>query len=75
MENDIRDTVLAELDDLLRQWSSLSHGRRLGDTARIAGFQIDDVLHLQLRKSNPNARPRSLDDYYESLLILRKPAA
>lgn len=34
MENDIRDTVLAELDDLLGEWSSLGHGPRRADTAR-----------------------------------------
>ncbi len=46
----------------------------LADEARKAGFEIDAMHDIQLDKSNMNARPRSLDDYYETLLILRKPA-
>jgi len=29
---------------------------------------------VQLNKSNRNARPRSLDDYYETLIVLKQPA-
>jgi len=33
-----------------------------------------EALHdIKLFKSNANARPRSLDDYYETLIMLRKP--
>jgi hypothetical protein len=44
----------------------------LAEEARIAGFEIQALHHLQLQKSNANARPRSLDDYYETLIMLKK---
>jgi DNA modification methylase len=38
------------------------------------GFVIKDRFDVQLDKKNKNARPRSLDSYYESVFILRKPS-
>jgi DNA modification methylase len=46
----------------------------LADEARRVGFEIDALQDVQLVKLNRNARPRSLDDYYETLIILRKPS-
>ena len=37
------------------------------------GFDVENLIDVQLKKSNRNARPRSLDDYYETVIILRKP--
>ncbi len=45
----------------------------LADEARRCGFEVEALHSLQLQKSNANARPRSLDDYYETLIFLRKP--
>ncbi len=42
-----------------------------GEAAR-AGFTIEGELDLLLKKGNLNARPRSLDEYYETLIMLRK---
>jgi hypothetical protein len=44
----------------------------LAEEARITGFEVEALHHLQLQKSNANARPRSLDDYYETLIILKR---
>jgi DNA modification methylase len=45
----------------------------LANEARRAGFEVEALHHIQLFKSNMNARPRSLDDYYETLIMLRRP--
>ncbi len=45
----------------------------LADEARRAGFEVEALHDIKLFKSNANARPRSLDDYYETLIMLRKP--
>ncbi|MGQ4808456.1 hypothetical protein NKDENANG_01839 [Candidatus Entotheonellaceae bacterium PAL068K] len=44
----------------------------LADEALALGFEISYMCDVQLNKSNKNARPRSLDDYYETLIFLRK---
>lgn len=36
------------------------------------GFLIDEVVDIELDKKNRNARPRSLDKYFESAVILKK---
>jgi DNA modification methylase len=41
--------------------------------AQKVGFEVDALHDIQLDKSNMNARPRSLDNYYETLIMLRKP--
>ncbi len=45
----------------------------LADEACNAGFELEMTHDVQLQKANANARPRSLDDYYETLIVLRKP--
>lgn len=45
----------------------------LAEEAQNVGFEIEMLQDVQLNKSNKNARPRSLDDYYETLIMLRKP--
>lgn len=45
----------------------------LAEEARRVGFEVEALHDVQLKKSNVNARPRSLDDYYETLIFLRKP--
>jgi DNA modification methylase len=36
------------------------------------GFKIKEKFDVELNKKNKNARPRSLDKYYESVFILKK---
>lgn len=45
----------------------------LAEEAARAGFQIEALHDVMLNKANRNARPRSLDDYYETLIMLRRP--
>jgi hypothetical protein len=45
----------------------------LAEEAERAGLEVVALHDLQLQKANRNARPRSLDDYYETLIMLRKP--
>ncbi len=42
------------------------------ELAESCGFVIDDRINVELDKKNKNARPRSLDSYYETVFILRK---
>jgi len=42
--------------------------------AKSVGFGVESLIDVQLNKSNRNARPRSLDDYYETLIILQQPS-
>ena len=46
----------------------------LAEEAQRSKLIVEDMIDVQLVKSNRNARPRSLDDYYETILVLRKPA-
>ena len=46
----------------------------LAEEAQRAGFIVASLHDVELNKSNKNARPRSLDSYYETLVTLRKPA-
>lgn len=43
------------------------------ELAKSCGFVIDEQINVELDKKNKNARPRSLDSYYESVFVLRKP--
>jgi len=47
--------------------------RMLADEAEQVGFEVESLQDLQLVKLNKNARPRSLDDYYETIITLRNP--
>jgi len=42
----------------------------LAHEAQRAGLIVDKLVHVSLRKTNRNARPRSLDDYDETLIFL-----
>lgn len=41
--------------------------------AESCGFIIDDRINVELHKSNKNARPRSLDSFYETVFVIRRP--
>lgn len=41
--------------------------------AKAAGLEVENAIHVELKKQNAVARPRSLDAYYETVLILQKP--
>lgn len=44
----------------------------LAQEAEHAGLVVDQLVHIPLKKANRNARPRSLDDYDETLIFLSK---
>lgn len=44
------------------------------DIAVSCGFEVEEKVDVELDKKNKNARPRSLDSYYESVFVLKKPA-
>ncbi len=46
----------------------------LAEEAEQMGLTVEALLDVELKKANLNARPRSLDDYFETLIVLRKPA-
>lgn len=45
----------------------------LAREAEFAGFAVERLEDVQVKKANMNARPRSLDDYFETLIVLRCP--
>jgi predicted RNA methylase len=45
----------------------------LAEEACGVGFEVVGLHDVQLNKANMNARPRSLDSYFETLIFLRKP--
>ncbi len=46
----------------------------VAELAAANGLQVETALHVELNKQNAVARPRSLDAYYETILILHHPA-
>ena len=42
------------------------------EIAQESGFILEDRMDVKLNKRNRNARPRSLDDYFETVFLLRK---
>jgi methylase of polypeptide subunit release factors len=57
-----------------RQVLQVAHSAEyLAEESLRAGFDIRATHDLQLAKGNLNARPRSLDDYYETIIIMVKP--
>lgn len=44
-----------------------------GELATSCGFIVEKRVDVELDKKNRNARPRSMDKYYESIFFLRKP--
>ena len=47
--------------------------RLLAAEAGRGGLATGELLDVKLKKGNRNARPRSLDDYYETAIFLRAP--
>jgi DNA modification methylase len=45
----------------------------LAQEAERTGLTVEALHDVELKKANLNARPRSLDDYFETLIVLRKP--
>lgn len=45
----------------------------VSELATRCGLEIKSSIHVELNKQNPVARPRSLDAYYETILVLRRP--
>ncbi len=45
--------------------------RLLAGEAGRGGLAVGELLDVKLKKGNRNARPRSLDDYYETAIFLR----
>ena len=43
------------------------------ELAQSVGFVVEEQIDVELDKKNKNARPRSLDSYFESVFLLRKP--
>ena len=48
--------------------------RIFAELATAGGFRIEEQIDVELDKKNKNARPRSLDSYFESVFLLRKPS-
>jgi tRNA G10 N-methylase Trm11 len=44
----------------------------VSELAKENGLEVEEVLHVELHKQNTVARPRSLDPYYETVLVLGK---
>ncbi len=45
----------------------------VSELAERSGLEVEHALHVELNKQNTVARPRSLDAYYETALILKRP--
>jgi len=45
------------------------------EIAESCGFIVEESIDVELAKKNRNARPRSLDSYYETVVQLRKPVS
>jgi hypothetical protein len=45
------------------------------DLAKMCGFTVEKQIDVELDKKNKNARPRSMDSYYEAVFLIRKPIA
>jgi tRNA G10 N-methylase Trm11 len=43
----------------------------VSDLAIQCGLEVENAIHIELNKQNTVARPRSLDAYYETILVLR----
>jgi SAM-dependent methyltransferase len=45
----------------------------VSESATRCGLEVENAIHVELNKKNAVARPRSLDAYYETILVLRRP--
>ncbi|MCC6446994.1 MAG: hypothetical protein IT210_26515 [Armatimonadetes bacterium] len=50
----------------------VENAEAIAEIATLCGLEVKDTIHVELAKQNSVARPRSLDAYYESILILEK---
>lgn len=55
--------------EITRVFNNESVTKKLGEQA---GFRVKQVLHSKLDKMNPVARPRSKDEYFESIIVFEK---
>ncbi len=44
----------------------------VAELALQSGLEVEEAIHVELNKQNAVARPRSLDAYYETILVLRR---
>lgn len=44
----------------------------VSELAQVTGLDVEKVIHIELNKQNAVARPRSLDAYYETALVMRR---
>lgn len=51
---------------------TVSNASIVGDIGRDVGLELKDIIHVKLHKLNAVARPRSRDDYYESILLFER---
>ncbi|GIV15167.1 MAG: hypothetical protein KatS3mg022_0602 [Armatimonadota bacterium] len=42
----------------------------VSELAQVNGLEVEKVIHVELNKQNAVARPRSLDAYYETVLVM-----
>jgi tRNA G10 N-methylase Trm11 len=45
----------------------------VSELAVMNGLEVEGAIHIELKKQNVIARPRSLDAYYETVLVLKRP--
>jgi SAM-dependent methyltransferase len=50
---------------------SVETAAMLAEAAHCTGFKVEELIDVELDKGNRNARPRSLDAYSETILLLR----
>ncbi|MCS6830489.1 MAG: hypothetical protein RMM08_07445 [Armatimonadota bacterium] len=48
----------------------LDNAAIVSELVQANGLDVEKVLHVELNKQNAVARPRSLDAYYETVLVL-----
>jgi len=76
---DARAVVVSGKESTFYQFSTrtalhvVEAAKLLASEAESGGFTVESLIDVQLNKSNRNARPRSLDDYYETLIVLKQP--
>jgi len=51
----------------------INNAEIVSELAEISGLEVEKAIHVELNKQNAVARPRSLDAYYETVLVLKRP--
>jgi SAM-dependent methyltransferase len=44
----------------------------VSELAEVNGFNVEKMVHVELKKQNSIARPRSQDAYYETIIVMNK---